>query len=258
MFEIRRDKIMNFLKDQSSMTVRELADHLEVSEMTIRRDLSKMESDGVVKRYFGGVSCTTGTIAAQSIPLRAANMPAAKKKMAALANELVHDGDSVILDSGTTIYELAKLLGKKQLFIATSSLLVAENANSDTARIHLSGGKLDPKFKTLSGYYAENFYETINCDYAFVGAGGVSLKCGITEFTEDAAALKRKMLSRARVGILMVDSTKIDTIQTFRAVALEDIDIIITDCIPPSEYMDFFENKGIKILIAEDEGQIVY
>ena len=155
-------------------------------------------------------------------------MPAAKRRMAAMASQLVQDGDSVLLDSGTTILELAKLLASKRITIATSSLLIAMKACRGAASIHVSGGELDVGFQTLTGRKAEAFYESINCKYAFVSAGGVSLKRGITEFTEDAAALKQIMLAHSKVGVLMADTTKLETIQMFRAARLEDICLLYT------------------------------
>lgn len=253
MYMNRREDILRLLNQQPAMAVKDLSDQLDVSEMTIRRDLNKMEEEGVVKRCFGGVSLAKGLLVEQSIPVRAANMPAAKRRMAAMASQLVQDGDSVLLDSGTTILELAKLLASKRITIATSSLLIAMKACRGAASIHVSGGELDVGFQTLTGRKAEAFYESINCKYAFVSAGGVSLKRGITEFTEDAAALKQIMLAHSKVGVLMADTTKLETIQMFRAARLEDIDIVITDRVPPDEYMRFFEDSGIELMVAEEE-----
>jgi DeoR/GlpR family transcriptional regulator of sugar metabolism len=249
----RREDILRFLNQNSNMTVKDLSNELKVSEMTIRRDLAKMEDEGVTKRCFGGVSLAKGLLAQQSITIRAANMPAAKHRMAVLASRLVEDGESVLLDGGTTIFELSKLLGQKPICIATSSLLIALNAGKGVASVHVSGGELDMNYQTLTGRTAEDFYETINCKYAFVGAGGVSIKRGITEFTEDAAALKKTMLAHSKVGILMVDHTKFDTIQMFRAARLDDIDIVITDETPPEEYVCFFNDNCIELMVADQE-----
>lgn len=252
MYEIRRAEILKYLKRNKNITVKALSEYLQVSEMTIRRDLSKLETEGIVKRIFGGVSIATDQIISQALPVRATNMPAAKRRMAKLAEKLVQDGDSVLLDSGTTILELSKLLIKKQIKIITSSLLIAENACNSSATIHVSGGILDSKYRTLIGNTAIKFYENINCTYAFVGCGGVSLDRGITEFTEEAAAQKQAMITHSRTGVLMVDNTKFETVQMFKAAMLEDIDIVITDEKPSSEYLKFFDRNGIELLVAED------
>lgn len=253
MYLTRRGDILNLLQKNQNMAVKELSDQLQVSEMTVRRDLNKMEGEGLVKRCFGGVSLTNGILLNQSIPVRAANMPAAKRRMAQLASQLVQDGESVLLDSGTTILELSKLLTQKPISIATSSLLIAANASKGAAVVHVSGGELNSKYQVLTGRRAEEFYETINCKYAFVSAGGVSIKRGITEFTENAAALKWMMLAHSKIGVLLVDHTKFETIQMFRAAKLDDIDIVITDQTPPDDYIKFFEESGIELLVAEDD-----
>lgn len=251
MYVARKERILHLLDQQSNMAIKELSERLQVSEMTVRRDLIKMEQEGLVKRCFGGVSLASDQLMAQTIPVRAANMPAAKRRMAALANDLIEDGESVLLDSGTTILELAKLLAQKDVCIATSSLMIAMNAGGGKAVVHLSGGELDHGFQTLTGPRAVSFYETINCKYAFVSAGGVSLKRGLTEFTTDAAALKQTMLAHSKIRVLLADSTKLETIQMFRAARLEDIDILITDQMPPEDYVRFLDDNGIELLVAE-------
>ncbi len=253
MYIQRREEILLFLDQHTNATVKDLSDQLAVSEMTIRRDLNKMEEEGVVKRSFGGVSVANALLMEQSIGVRAANMPAAKRRMAMLAAELVHDGESVLLDSGTTILELSKILAKKPVHMVTSSLLIAANATKGQASVLLSGGALDVNFQTLTGRTAIDFYDRVNCRYAFVSAGGVSIERGITEFTEDAAALKHAMLTHAEVRVLMVDRTKLDTVRMFRASHLDEIDIVITDEMPPKEYTTCFADHGISLMVAKEE-----
>ncbi len=253
MYINRREEILHYLNRTDNITVKELSNLLRVSEMTIRRDLNKLETEGVVKRSFGGVMLSSEQITALSFPVRAANVPVAKRRMAMIAGRLIEDGDSVILDSGTTILELSRILTKKAVSIVTSSLLIAETAGNGAAGIHLSGGVLNPNYHALTGRAAERYYEDINCRYAFVSAGGVSIKNGITEFTEDAASLKRIMLAHAKVGILVADSTKFNTIQMFRAAKLDDIDIVITDRQPSKEYVDFFKENEIELMVADEE-----
>ena len=253
MYINRREEILHYLNRTAKITVKELSDQLRVSEMTIRRDLNKLEAEGVVKRSFGGVMLSSEQVTAQLLPVRAANMPAAKRRMAMMAGKFIEDGDTVLLDSGTTILELSRILAKKAVSIVTSSLLIAETAGNGAAGIHLSGGVLDPHYQTMMGRAAERYYEDINCKYAFVSAGGVSVKGGITEFTEDAASLKRIMLAHAKVGILVVDSTKFNTIQMFRAAKLDDIDLVITDRQPSKEYVDFFQENEIELMVADEE-----
>ncbi|MDL2213934.1 DeoR/GlpR family DNA-binding transcription regulator [Clostridia bacterium OttesenSCG-928-O13] len=251
MYDQRKEDIFTLLEEKASLTVKELAETLGVSEMTVRRDLVKMEKEGVVQRSFGGASLAKGLILEQAIPMRAANMPAAKRRMAMLAADLVDNGDSVALDTGTTISELAKYIAKKNLFIFTSSVNIALAAANGEAVVHLSGGQMNKSLFTLFGAAAEDYYKGLNYKYAFVGAAGVSMVAGVTEFKEDAAALKRTMLSQAKIKVLLADHTKFAEDKLFRAVGLEVFDILITDRMPSEEYLDFFHTNDIKVIIAK-------
>ncbi len=248
MYDQRRENILNLLENKPSLTIKELSGTLEVSEMTVRRDLSKMEREGVVQRSFGGVSLSKGLLLEQAMPMRAANMPNAKRQIAALAASLVEDGDSVALDNGTSINELARCIAKKNIFIVTSSIHVAITASQGEAVVHLSGGELNKNLFTLFGPAAQDHYKGLNYKYAFVGAGGVSLMEGVTEFKEDAAALKQTMLRQARTKVLLADHTKFGEAKLFRAAALNTFDILITDKIPNRDYLDYFKKNDIKIM----------
>ncbi|MDR1193048.1 MAG: DeoR/GlpR family DNA-binding transcription regulator [Peptococcaceae bacterium] len=248
MYDQRRDNILALLEEKTSLTVKDLSDLLAVSEMTVRRDLLKMEKEGIVQRSFGGVSQAKGLILEQAIPMRAANMPNAKRRMAALAAGLIDDGDSVALDTGTTISELAKCVAKKNIFVVTSSIHVAIAASQGAATVRLSGGELNKTLFTLFGPAAEEHYKSLNYKYAFVGAAGISLTEGVTEFKEDAAALKRAILGQARIKALLADHTKFGEAKLFRAEALSAFDILITDKTPSKEYLDYFQENNIRVI----------
>lgn len=253
MYDQRREDIFALLEEKTALTVREVSDMLGVSEMTVRRDLTKMEKEGTVQRSFGGVSLAKGLILEQAMPMRAANMPKAKRLMAKLAADLVEDGDSVALDTGTTINELAKYIARKNIFIVTSSIHVALAAGQGHATVHLSGGEMNKGFFTLFGPSAEAHYNGLNYKYAFVGAAGVTIDAGVTEFTEDAASLKRTMLAQAQVRVLLADHTKFGVAKLFKAVKMEQFDILITDKPPSQDYLDCFGEAGIKVIIADAE-----
>lgn len=252
MYEKRREDIMAMLKESSPMPVREIADRLLVSEMTVRRDLTQMEKEGIVKRSFGSASLCEGIYMEQSVIQRALKMPESKLKIAKAADLLVQAGDSVILDVGTTVYELARLLGNKQVTISTSSIPTALCAIKGIADVRVSGGRMEQNYEVLNGPSAEMFYRNIYCKYVFISAAAVSLEHGLTAYTEDDASLKRVILSRGEKRVLLADTSKFDAVQQFRAGNLEDVDIVITDTRPDSKYMNFFKDKNIRVIIADE------
>lgn len=252
MYDKRREDIMAMLKETSPLSVREIADRLLVSEMTVRRDLTQMEKEGVVKRSFGSASLSEEVNIEQSIFQRAIKMSAAKRRIAQVANQMVQAGDSVILDVGTTIYELAKLLGDKQVTIATSSIPTALCANKGMADVRVSGGRMERTYEVLDGPAAESFYQNLYCKYVFISAAAVSLQYGLTAYTEDDASLKRVILSRGEKKVLLVDSSKFGIVQQFRVSGFENVDIVITDTRPGEAYVEFFTQRGIELIVADE------
>ena len=251
MYIQRREKILTALQDSPSLSIRDLSSDLNVSEMTIRRDLVKMEAEGIVQRYFGGVRKSDAPLFEQSTSVRASFMMSAKRRIAAKAASLVSDGDSVILDCGTTVLELSRLLVNRPVTIATSYLLIPAIASQNTATIHLSGGEYYDQYKIMIGRTAEEFYEGINCRFAFLSAAGIHVKRGITEYTKDEAALKKVMLDHSKIGVLLMDSSKFGEIQMFRAFDTRKIDMLITDRRPSDSYMKYLDQNHVEVVVAD-------
>lgn len=254
MYAKRREDILAMLKETSPRSVKEIAESLLVSEMTVRRDLTQMEREGLVKRSFGTASLTAKDVKPeflQAVMQKASMASEGKRRIAAAAAALVRDGDALILDVGTTVYELAKLVQNKAVTIHTSSIPTALCANGGTAEVRVSGGRMERTYEVLNGPAAESFYRNLYCDFVFVSAAAVSLDHGLTAYTEDDAALKRIMLSRGKTCVLLADSRKFGAVQKYRACGLEQMNIVITDAPPAEEYMDFFANRGIRVIVAE-------
>ena len=255
MYAKRREDIMAMLKETAHLSVREIAERLLVSEMTVRRDLTQMEKEGVVKRSFGSASLSDGFKMEQSVLLRATQSSEAKRQIAVAAAELVENGNSVVLDVGTTVYELAKLLSTRPVMIHTSSIPTAVCANGGVADVWVSGGRMEHTYEVLNGPSAESFYQNLYCDFVFVSTAAVSVKYGLTAYTEDDASLKRVMLSRARTRVLLADATKFNEIQQFRACGLENVDVVVTDSMPEEAYLEFFQQHQIRLIVADCKAQ---
>lgn len=258
MYAKRREDILAMLKESSPLAVKELAERLLVSEMTVRRDLTQMEKEGMVKRSFGSVSLSPEGIKPeilQSAIQRVSRATEAKRQIAKAAAELVENGDSVILDVGTTVYELAKLLREKAITIHTSSIPTALCANGGAADVRISGGRMERSYEVLSGPAAERFYQSIYCNFVFVSAAAVSAKYGLTAYTEDDASLKYVMLSRAKTRVLMVDAAKFNEVQQFCACGLDNVDILITDSLPDEDCREFLQEHRIRLIVADGASQ---
>lgn len=251
MFIERQEEILDLLKQKNTLSIKEISDELQVSEMTIRRDVAKIEETGVIRRCFGGVTLNKGVLMDQALPVRASNMPEEKKAIAREANKFVEDGDTICLDNGTTICQLAKLVASKKIIVATTSLSAGMNATKGEAKVYLTGGEINIQFMHTFGSGAEEFYRSMNFDIAFIGAAGITLKGGVLEFTKENAVLKKTMSQQSQKTILLADHTKFGKTAPFHSLELKQLFAVITDQIPSKEYMDYFKKLGIKLIVAD-------
>jgi DeoR/GlpR family transcriptional regulator of sugar metabolism len=263
MLSDRRRKIVEIVQESGSMTVAELCELFNVSEMTIRRDLRDLDKDGVLRRVHGGAVSNLGRSYEPPYTIRTTTQSESKKAIGEKAAELVVDGDSIALDIGTTTLEIAKALkGKRNLTILTASLPIANEVvsnlslNSDV-RLILTGGIVRPGELSLVGYLAERTFNDFHVDKAFVGVGGLSLDDGLTEYNIEDARVKRSLIDHANERIVVADSTKLGR-TTFGAVApLSIVDKVVTDAGIQEELAQALKERKIELIIAEKEDEPV-
>ncbi len=249
MYEKRRELVLDFLNEHPVCTVKEVAEKIQVSKMTVRRDLERLENEGVVRRSFGEVSLVKGLHTVRVAKIRAENMVTEKKAIAKAAFGLVPENCTVFMDAGSTVGELTRLLAKKHVVIATACVQTALMAINKKASVFLSGGQLDREScYNLEGITAEHFFLKMNADFAFVSAGGVDIESGVSEFTQSNANLKSVMLERAKTKVLLADSSKYGVSKAFEACALSSFDIVITDKQINEVYVKWFAQKGIQLM----------
>ena len=248
----RRQRILELVETEGSVSVDELAQRFGVSEMTIRRDLRILESDGLLRRIHGGATSNRGRSYEPPFLLRTRKQAEAKTRIGRRAAEMIGNGDSVALDVGTTTLEIARHLGGKQdLTIITPSLHIANVlASQPGIRLILTGGILRPGELSLIGHLAERAFEEFHVDKLFLGIGGISFEAGLTEFNLEDAQTKKAMLRCAKECIVVADATKFHHI-AFAAVApLEAVHRIVTDDSLDAETADRLRELGIEVILA--------
>jgi len=204
----------------------------DISTMTLRRDLKKLEELGDVVRIKGGAKGIShlSRIKEEIYSKRSMENTAEKFAVANKALSFFEHDRSIFLDSGTTIMYLARLLGDQKLFITTSAPNIAlECAKNQNATINLVGGTLSRENLSLSGINALSFLDAINIDIAFMAASGFSFKSGFTAGDYGECEIKKKVISKVNKTILLMDSTKFGKNLPFTFASLDDIDILISD-----------------------------
>lgn len=229
----RRLKILESLKLNTAITVQELCVKLEASEATIRRDLTLLENEGKLERTHGGALVSETRLNTEDrISQKEVLLIDEKRAIAALAFETLQDGDSIILDGGTSTLELAKLIGKSSIrltLITNSALVFKELIGNNNLDVIMIGGKVRNNTLASVGPMAIENLKHFNVEKAFLGTNGISLDKGLTTTDLDEAMVKTAMVNAAKTRILLADHSKFNKVYLNSFASLSQIDILITD-----------------------------
>lgn len=248
----RRAKIVDMLKYKKTLKVHSLMEEFNVSIETIRRDLESLEKNGCLKRVYGGAIRQGAFGEEPSYDKREVKNLEAKKAIAIEAATLIEDGDTVFFDIGTTCLEIAKLLSdKKDLNILTNSLIIAKEViDFSGCRVFLLGGELRKRELSISGFLAGTNLECFNADKAIIGAGGITMESGITDYHPEEASIRRIMIKRSKYSIVVADSSKFGVIAMNSVCPIEEIGIIVTDNLISKNMKQSLKKASIPLIIS--------
>ncbi|MDQ7030991.1 MAG: DeoR/GlpR family DNA-binding transcription regulator [Ardenticatenia bacterium] len=248
--EERHQQILVLLEEKGAVTVAELCEQFGVSEMTVRRDLAALERKGLLRRVHGGAVSARGRSYEPPFLVRSGRHAREKQRIAEAALSLIHDGDSIALDVGTTTLEIARRLRDvRNLTIVTPSLHIA-NVLADTPhnRIILTGGILRPGELSLVGPFAERIFAELYVDKLFLGIGGLDLEAGLTEYNLEDAQVKRAMLRSAKECIVVTDSSKLGQVAFAFVAPVSAMHTLITDDGADPEVVAQLEEEGVNVM----------
>ncbi len=250
----RRDKILELLKEDGSAKVIKLAKIFKVSEVTIRQDLEKLESEGFILREHGGAFLKNVEDSVKSFTLLNQDNLEKKKLIGRKAAEIIEAGDSIILDSGSTTTEIARnLIGRNGITVITNALNIAMMLGAEPGiEVIVTGGEFKPPTLSLTGQKAASFFEDIHVDKLFLATAGISLRSGLTYPSLSDIVVKKAMIEAADVTYLVADSTKIGKNAFASLGALSLIDYIITDSFIDPSHLQLFKDNEIEMIIAEE------
>lgn len=250
--EPRRRRILDWIQEEGAARVRDLAQAFQVSEATIRQDLEKLEQDGFVTREHGGAFLNSMPAQVSGLTLHHQENMEKKRKIGALAASLVNDGETLILDAGTTTTEIANgLVDKRDLTVITNALNIALTLGAVPGfAVHMPGGQFKPPTLSLSGDKAVDYFKNIYAGKLFLATAGVALDAGLTYPSFADLQLKEAMIKAASRVYLVADSTKINKSSFTRLGALDVIHSFITDDGVSDADVKAFEARGIEVLIA--------
>lgn len=251
--EERQRAILEQLRRKGKVTVDELTVFFQVSPPTIRTDLTRLEEQGYLRRTHGGAIAVGNTLFEPPFAERAIWRQSEKRKIAQAAMELVNEGETILLDAGTTCFEIALRLKEfKKLTVVTNSLATAQTlAENETIQTILIGGVVQSARRATMGVLATQFLEPFRCDKAFVAFSGIDSAGGFSVTDFDAAQVKRQMMRQARQIIAVADSSKIGQSSFARVASATDINLLITDNGIVLEDKEALEAAGLRVVVAE-------
>jgi DeoR/GlpR family transcriptional regulator of sugar metabolism len=246
----RRRKIISLLEESNSVLVLELSKTFNVTEETIRRDLEKLEKEGLLKRTHGGAVISDNINLELPLKVREVTNIEGKRAIGIKVSEYINDGDTIMLDSSTTALQVAqKIKDKRKITVITNSInVVTELSTSKDCKVISTGGILRENSMSFVGHMTEDSIKNYNVDIAVIACKGIDMNRGITESNEMEAEVKKAMVEAAEKVFLLADYTKFNKISFLKMLKLDKVDTIFTDKPLGEEWESFLQNKNIKLV----------
>jgi DeoR family fructose operon transcriptional repressor len=247
----RQLRIRQMFESRDFLDLETLCRELDASESSVRRDLDILEEEKVLRRVYGGaVPTQQRSNGAFDYAEETARLSDEKSRIARLAAGLIHDGQTVILDGGSTVAAVARELAAKSLHIVTNSLPIAEGLESvRSIELTLTGGYLDPRLRVMLGPFCEQMLGAIHADAVIMGIGGIS-ESGFSNNNTLVVGSEKKMIEIAGRVIIVADRTKFGRGGLFPVAPLSAANIVVSDRELDPIYVEMLRRNGVEMLLA--------
>ena len=254
--QARHALILEMLANENELGVARIAAELDVSEMTVRRDLLELESEGKLVRIHGGAVLPEGSSVLAmdreepSFESRLHQQQDGKQRIAAYAAALCTGYRTVALDVGTTTFMLAEYLAERpRLKVFTNSVRIAHRLGNGVTEVYLAGGSMRGDEMAMGGPIAVAHFEALWFDIAFIGVSGITAS-GLFDYSFEDAELKRVYMRRSGVKVVLCDASKFQHMSLVNLGALKEIDVLITDAEPPPALALALETAKVQVHVA--------
>ncbi len=247
----RLQEMEQYILKNGTVTMEELKDHFQVSMNTIRRDVAVLTTDGAVQKVYGGVSASEKSQGLVPYDKRLPAQPVEKQLICKSAASLVHEGDIIFIDSGTTTLHLMDTLKDMRLTVITNNLEVILSAlNCPNIQLIVLPGVLHRDTRSITGEASADFLSTMNTNIAFMAATGVSYG-GVTNSSPLEYAIKRAAVQHTERAVLLVSANKFGQTSLLTYAQLKDFERVITDGGIPPEWQKHLASLGVEVDIVE-------
>lgn len=255
----RRNLILDKLQAEKRVVVSELSQLYNVSEETIRRDLDKLEKEGLAIKSYGGAVINEDISIDLPFNVRKNQNVSGKQRMAEIVASMIHEGDHVFLDASTTAVFVAKALKERErLTVITNSVeILLELSDVSGWNVISTGGVMKEGYLAFLGSRTEEAIHSYFVDKVVFSCKALDYEWGIMESQEAFGSTKKAMMSSGREKILVVDSTKFNQTAFSVAGKLQDVDVVVTDKKPEERWLAYFSKFGIqcKYPACRNEGE---
>jgi DeoR family transcriptional regulator of aga operon len=252
MAEERRTQILQTVRSAGRVKVNELASRFSTSAVTIRNDLNELHQRGLVLRSHGGAVLPDTILRESPVHERLKTHSGEKQRIGAMAATLINDGETIILDSGTTTLEIARQIKKKQgLQIITNGVnIAAELLDARGAEVFIVGGTVRGESASISGHFTEEMFDQFSADKLFLSGAGCDLDFGVSGANLEETMVNRAMLRISREIILVADASKFSKRSMTRIALFSEIDIVISDTSLDQEIQEKLRSLGCNLILV--------
>lgn len=231
MLQMERLQILiGYLAEHNYATVKQIAKDIYMSETTVRRDLSYLQKQNVVRRSYGGAVLVSNVKQTTPFDFRVTENKAAKTAIAKKAVSLIRAGDTVFMDESSTVCCLADCLdAAMELTVVTNGMRIMSILRRKNVKAYCTGGLYDPVIDSFKGRHAENFFNGFNADIAFFSTTALSSTGIISDTFEDNVYIKQAMLKNAARTVYLCDEAKFDKTCAYTVCNISDVDVAVTD-----------------------------
>ena len=249
---VRQLRIRQLIESNEFVDLETLRRELEASESTLRRDLIVLEEQGVLKRVYGGAMAAAHATVNHTMDFQwqSGRMPEEKERIAAAVAALVEEGQTVILDGGSTVAAVSRHLTGRRLQVVTNSLAIAEVfADARQVELTLTGGYLYPRTRVLVGPLCEHTLGTVRADTLIMGIGGVT-EAGFSNNNTLVVEPERKMIEVSQRVIIVADHSKFGKSAMIPVAPLEVADLVVTDSALDASYQEMLRQHQVEVILA--------
>ncbi len=248
----RQQKIYEIVRQRGIVKVTDLSTSLKVSEITIRRDLDILEQKGLLERTHGGAIFTQRMKTEPLYIQKNLRYRDEKESIGREVNRLIEDGDTLLINSGSTTLQVIRHIQGKDINVITSNLGAVTEPNDRIKTLILVGGIYRYQSNSLVGGFTSFILDQVYGSKAIIGVDGVSVKYGLTTPVHQEAEVAKAMIERTKGPVIVVaDHRKLGVTSNFVTAPIEKVDILVTDDKFNEDYREELENAGIRIVIAK-------